>query len=102
MSPNARRVRCGYATAGSNMTRRVDLAALLALALLPFAANAVVLTGEVQAVDAQPIRVPPSDSSPVVLRYYIPDGQPVKAGDVVLRIDPGQSASQIRTLDAQI
>jgi multidrug resistance efflux pump len=38
----------------------------------------------------------------VVLRYYIPDGQTVKAGDVVLRIDPGQSASQIRLLDAQI
>lgn len=84
-------------------TRRACGTALGALLLLaPLSAAATVLTGEVQAVDAQPILVPPSDSSPVVLRYYVPDGQAVKAGEVVLRIDPGQAASQILTLDAQI
>ena len=87
------------------MTRRVDPVRVLlfaVLAALAPQADAVVLTGEVQAVDAEPIMVPPSDSSPVVLRYYVADGTTVKAGDVLLRIDPGQSASRVRTLGAQL
>jgi len=65
-------------------------------------ARAVVFSGEVRAEGAQTIFTPPSESSPVVLRYYVPDGAPVKAGDVLLRIDAGQPAAQIRLLDAQI
>lgn len=82
--------------------RIVALLALSALAIAPSIAPAVVLTGEVQAVDAQSIYVPPSNSSPVVLRYFVPEGTRVEAGDVVLRIDPGASAGQVRKLDAQI
>ena len=63
---------------------------------------ATVFNGEVRSGDAQPIFTPPSNSSPVVLRYYVADGSVVKAGDVLLRIDAGESAVQIRTLDAQI
>jgi multidrug resistance efflux pump len=37
-----------------------------------------------------------------VLRYYVPDGANVKAGDVLLRIDAGPAAQQMRTLDGQI
>jgi HlyD family secretion protein len=78
-------------------------ALLLALALLPGLAPAqVLISGEVRAENAEGIFVPPSDSSPVVLRYFVPDGTEVAAGDVVLRIDPGASAAQIQTLDAQI
>ncbi len=58
----------------------------------------VILSGEVQAMDAQIIVVPPSNSSPVVIRYFIPEGASVKKGDVVLRIDTAggaQSESQI-------
>lgn len=85
---------------------RIDLqAAMLALALLaapPAGAAGVVLTGEVQAVDAQLLYVPAANSSPLVLRYFVPEGTRVEEGDVVLRIDPGASAGQIRELDAQI
>lgn len=66
------------------------------------AATDIVITGELQSLDAQPIYTPQANMSPVVLRYYVPEGTAVKRGDVVLRIDAGQSASQIRTLDAQI
>jgi multidrug resistance efflux pump len=38
----------------------------------------------------------------VVIRYFIPEGSQVKKGDVVLRIDPGQSASQVREIEANI
>ncbi|TWI07952.1 HlyD family secretion protein [Aerolutibacter ruishenii] len=65
-------------------------------------AEAIVITGELQSLDAQPIYTPQANMSPVMLRYYVPEGTVVKRGDVVLRIDAGQSASQIRTLDAQI
>ncbi len=87
--------------------RRTELRALLAVCLLaaawPAAAGTVtVLTGEVQAVDAQTIYTPESNSSPVVIRYFIPEGTQVKKGDVVLRLDPGQSASQLRVVEAQI
>lgn len=75
---------------------------LLAAALPAAAGNATVLTGEVQAVEAQTIYTPESNSSPVVIRYFIPEGSQVRKGDVVLRIDPGQSASQVRELEANI
>nr|WP_295377376.1 HlyD family efflux transporter periplasmic adaptor subunit [Pseudoxanthomonas sp.] len=75
----------------------------LALAfILATPARAVVLTGEVRAIDAQQILTPQSNSSPVVIRYYVPEGERVKKDDVVLRIDPGQSASRIPDLEAEI
>lgn len=79
---------------------------LLALALMlagwTGTAGAVVLTGEVRATDAQPLYVPFSNSSPVVIRFFVAEGEAVKKGDPVLRIDPGQAASQLPELDAQI
>lgn len=66
------------------------------------AGNATVLTGEVQAIEAQTIYTPESNMSPVVVRYYIPEGTRVRKGDVVLRVDPGQSGSQLRDLEASI
>jgi len=50
-------------------------------------ARPVMLTGEVVSADSQPIPVPPSNSSPVVLRNFVADGAAVKAGDLVLRIE---------------
>ena len=47
----------------------------------------VLLTGETEAEHSQSIYVPPSNSSPVVLRNFVAEGSTVKAGDVVLRID---------------
>ena len=88
------------------MRRCTEALAALALAacLLPSIAQAqrMVLTGEVRAVDAQQIITPHANSSPLVIRYFIPEGEPVKAGEVVLRIDPGQSAAQVPDLEAQI
>lgn len=60
------------------------------------------LTGEVRALDAEAIYVPSTDSSPVVLRYYVAEGERVTPGDVLVRIDPGQALSQIRELESQI
>ncbi len=84
--------------------RRFAARAALALALLAAlpAAGAVVLTGEVRATDAQVVYTPFSNSSPVVIRFFVPEGERVKTGDPVLRIDPGQAASQLPELDAQI
>lgn len=86
------------------MTRRPDSLLLLALLLAApaFAPAQVLISGEVRAENAEGIYVPPSDSSPVVLRFFVPDGAQVAAGEVVLRIDPGGSAAQIRTLESQI
>jgi multidrug resistance efflux pump len=57
----------------------------------------VILTGEVRAVGSQEIIVPPSNSSPVLIRYFLAEGTAVKKGDVVLRIDNsgGQTETQI-------
>ena len=61
------------------------------------AGNAVkrplLLTGVVDAFDSQAILVPPSNSSPVVLRNFVEEGAVVKAGDIVLRIETQESAS---------
>ncbi len=65
-------------------------------------AGAVVFTGELRAQHAEPIYVPPSNSSPVVLRYFVAEGTTVAVGDVLVRIDPGNSATQVRNLAAQI
>jgi len=85
------------------MTRRLDSLGAAALALLVCApAVATVLTGEVRSVGAQPIYTPQSNTAPVTIRYFVAEGQAVKAGDVVLRIDPGQAGTQIPELDAKI
>jgi multidrug resistance efflux pump len=72
------------------------------LVAAPTTAAAVVFSGQVESGDAQSIFTPPSNSSPVVLRYYVADGARVRKGDVVLRIDAGDSAANIRSYDAQI
>lgn len=46
----------------------------------------------------EPVFTPPSNSSPVVLRYFAADGSKVKAGDVVLRIDASQAETDLRKL----
>ena len=71
-------------------------------ALLPAHAAPVWFTGELQALEYESIIVPPSDSSPVVLRYLAAEGEAVKPGEVLVRIDPGQSASQVLQLESQL
>lgn len=60
----------------------------------------VILTGEVDAIDSQAIFVPPSNSSPVVLRNFVAEGTAVKSGDLVLRIET-QGASNINQLQIE-
>lgn len=78
------------------------LLCLVALLLMPTqAARAmVVAAGEVVALDAQPILTPPSDSSPVVLRFFAPEGRRVRTGDKVLAIDGGQASSALRQTES--
>ncbi|MBK8283571.1 MAG: HlyD family efflux transporter periplasmic adaptor subunit [Ahniella sp.] len=59
-------------------------------------------TGEVITEEAQQIVVPQSNTNPVVLRSLVADGAKVKAGDVVLRIDPGGTAQQAEQLRTQV
>jgi multidrug resistance efflux pump len=79
-----------------------SLAVGAALSSLAGAACAAVLTGEVRSVGAQVIYTPQANSAPVAIRYFVPEGQSVKAGEVVLRIDPGQAGTQIPELEAKI
>lgn len=67
-------------------------------AAIPAAAvkRPLLLTGIVDAFDSQAILVPPSNSSPVVLRNFVEEGAAVKAGDVVLRIETQESASVLQ------
>ncbi|MPQ58646.1 HlyD family secretion protein [Duganella sp. FT27W] len=53
----------------------------------------VLLTGEVEALDSQTILVPPSNSSPLVLRNFVAEGSHVKTGDLVLRIETADAAN---------
>jgi multidrug resistance efflux pump len=63
----------------------------------------LLITGVVNATDSQPIQVPPSNSSPVVLRNFVEEGTAVKKGDVLLRIDSqdGASVRQLQIDSAQ-
>jgi HlyD family secretion protein len=77
------------------------VAACLLLSIACVGAEASI-TGEVRAIEAQPIFTPPSNASPVVLRYFVPDGAEVSQGEPVLRIDPGQAGARLRTLAADL
>ncbi|MBC3807402.1 HlyD family efflux transporter periplasmic adaptor subunit [Undibacterium seohonense] len=61
----------------------------------------VLFTGELQAADSVPIIVPTSNTSPVPIRYYVPEGSKVKSGDVILRIDT-QGDTDIERLELEI
>jgi multidrug resistance efflux pump len=78
------------------MIRPSECAVFIVLLLAAGVAGATVFSGEVRMAGSQSIDTPPSTNSPVVLRYFVADGQPVKAGDVLLRIDAGQAETQLR------
>jgi multidrug resistance efflux pump len=61
----------------------------------------VLFTGELQAADSVPIIVPTSNTSPVPLRYFVPEGSKVKTGDVILRIDT-QGDTDIERLELEM
>lgn len=75
---------------------------MLALAGTATSQSSVMLSGEVYALDAESIVVPPSNSSPVALRYLVPEGSQVAAGDVLVRVDPGDALGRIESLNNQI
>ncbi|MCK7592384.1 HlyD family secretion protein [Pseudomarimonas salicorniae] len=85
-----------------NVSVKGRLFGLLLLGGLALPAVAVTFTGELQALQSESVIVPPSSSSPVVLRYVAPEGELVEPGDVLVRIDPGNSASQVLQLEAQL
>ena len=76
--------------------------ALLAGLATSAAAATVMLTGQVRVLDAEPILVPPSDISPTTLSYLIPEGTVVEPGDVLVRVDPGQSLAAVQAAENQI
>ena len=82
--------------------RRAPWLLLLGLPLMATAASPLMLTGELRSRDSEGIYTPFANSSPVVLRFYVPEGTRVEAGDPLVRIDPGQALAQIRQLESQI
>lgn len=80
----------------------LSLSMIAASLLFGAPAQAVVFTGELRARNSEAIYVPPSNSSPVVLRFFVPEGTRVAPGDALVRIDPGESASLLRSLASQI
>ena len=81
---------------------RAVLAGLLCWAPCLAGAETIWFTGELQALESESIIVPPSNSSPVVLRYLAPEGELVEPGEVLVRIDPGNSATQVSQLESQL
>ncbi len=65
------------------------------------ATRPLLLTGVLEAVDSQPILVPPSNSSPVVLRNYVEEGTLVKKGDVLLRIETQEADVAQQRIEAE-
>lgn len=51
----------------------------------------IAVTGEVQAVESTPINVPGERFSQRRALWLLPDGEPVKAGDLIARFSPDQS-----------
>lgn len=78
------------------------LGALTALATLPTLAGPLMLTGQVRALDAEPILMPQTDVSPATIAFLLPEGTQVAPGDVLIRLDPGGSLSQLQDLEGQI
>lgn len=74
----------------------------LALCCAPALAAPPMLSGQVRALDAEPILMPQSDISPATLSYLIPDGSQVEPGDVLVRLDPGNSLSRVEDLEGQV
>jgi HlyD family secretion protein len=78
------------------------LASLLTASVVAAPSSPPALTGEVRSLQAQPIYTPPTGWAPIVLRYYVPDGTEVVAGQVLVRADPRESASRLRSLGSDI
>ena len=98
---------CGCAMDVSKaMTAVIDLRLPLLLLLGAATASApaapLLISGEVYTLGSQILRTPPSQSSPVVLRSYVADGEMVRKGDVVLRIDGAAAATSIRNFRSQL
>lgn len=81
---------------------RTGLLLALALAGAPTSAGPLMVSGQVRALDAEPILMPQSDIAPATLQYLVPEGTRVVPGDVLIRLDPGNSLSQLQELEAQI
>lgn len=77
------------------------LVMMLAQTALHAAERPVLLTGEVQPRGAVPIVMPPSNTSPAMIRYFKEEGARVAVGETVLRIDPTGLAS-LSQLEGQL
>jgi multidrug resistance efflux pump len=62
----------------------------------------VLVTGEVIALNSQPILVPVSNGSPTLLRNFVAEGTAVKRGDLVLRIDAANDGMSISQQEAEL
>jgi multidrug resistance efflux pump len=81
--------------------------ALVGLAWLGWAGAAepkrpVLVTGEVIALNSQPILVPVSNGSPTLLRNFVTEGTAVKRGELVLRIDAANDGMSISQQEAEL
>lgn len=80
------------------------LAGTLAACLLPAlaaAASPVLLTGTVEDAEAQRVVAPRVDSWRVQVQWMAPEGEPVAAGDLVVRFEPADLLNRIEQKEAE-
>lgn len=61
----------------------------------------ILISGTLEAIDSQPVLVPASNFSPVNLRNFVAEGEWVKTGDLILRVD-ARSSSDLSQLEVEM
>ncbi|HRQ64849.1 MAG TPA: efflux RND transporter periplasmic adaptor subunit [Xanthomonadaceae bacterium] len=76
-------------------------AGLLLLPALAFADAPVLLTGTVEDAEAQRVVAPRVDSWRVQVQWMAPEGEPVAAGELVVRFDPADLLNRVEQKEAE-
>jgi multidrug resistance efflux pump len=94
----------GRSSNSNAATLRRSLAVLAWALFLPALALAdapVLLTGTVEDVEAQRVVAPRVDSWRVQVQWMAPEGEPVAAGDLVVRFDPADLLNRVEQKEAE-
>lgn len=67
----------------------------LVVSMAPFE-RLVVAEGNLEAAEATPVTAPMEAQGQLKVAWLVPDGTPVKAGDVVVRFDPSEMERSLR------
>jgi len=84
----------GVASLVGGLGGRPDVPTLV-VAKAPFT-RLVVAEGNLEATDATPVTAPIDAQGQLKVAWLVPDGSPVKAGDVIVRFDPSEMERSLR------